>query len=79
MFGFLNLDPVIMTQFWIYCIGFFIVGAVVGWIVRVKLIKASTDNLKSEKKKFETEREALLEIKKKYDNLCEEVKNNDDF
>lgn len=74
-----SLDPKIMAEFWIYCIGFFIFGAALGWFVRIGLTKIASDNFRSEKERFEAEKASLMEIKGKYEKLCKDLEKNDAY
>jgi len=80
MFDFIfNLDPKILAEFWKYCVGFFIIGLVIGWLVRVGLTRIDSNNFRSEKERFETEKATLTEIKEKYENLCKDLEKNDEY
>lgn len=79
MFDFSNLDSAAIATFWIYCIGFFVVGLIIGWIVRVGLTKIATDNFRSEKAKFESERAELMDIKEKYNLQCKDLEMNEEY
>ncbi|MDR3294474.1 MAG: hypothetical protein LBT26_01415 [Clostridiales Family XIII bacterium] len=79
MFDFSNLDPETIAKFWIYCIGFLIVGLIIGWFARVTLTKIAMDNFRSEKKRFEAERASLMDIKSKYEDMCEDLEKNAEY
>ena len=79
MFDFSNLDPETIAKFWTYCIGFFIIGLIIGWFVRSGLTRIAVENFRSEKEKFEFERTELMNIKVKYDAQCMELEKNDEY
>ena len=79
MFDFTGLDPETIANFWIYCIGFLIIGLIGGWFFRVLLTKASFENFRSDKEKFEAERVSLIKIKKEYEDLCKKVEKSDEY
>ena len=80
MFDFiLGLDPKELAEFWKYCIGFLVIGLAIGWFVRVGLTRIASNNFRSEKERFETERATLTEIKEKYETLCKDLEKNDEY
>jgi len=79
MVNIFNLDPKMVSEFWIYCIGFFIMGLIGGWLVRVGLTKIASNNFCSEKERFEAEKASLMEIKEKYEILCKDLEMNNEY
>jgi hypothetical protein len=79
MFDFLNLNPEYIANFWIYCIGFLVIGLILGWFARVVLTKIASDNFRSETKRFKAEKASLMEIKGKYESLCKDLEKNDEY
>jgi hypothetical protein len=79
MLGFANLDPVIITSFWIYLIASFAIGFAGGWVIKHRLTKIAFENFCSEKKSFEAERASLMETKEKYVSLCKDLEKNEKY
>jgi len=86
MFDFANLESEVIAQFWMYIIGFLIIGLIAGWFIRVALTKTASENFRSEKKqlhsekeKFEAEKAELLKMKEKYDALCKDIEKNKEY
>jgi uncharacterized membrane-anchored protein YhcB (DUF1043 family) len=86
MLNFTLLEPEVIAQFWIYMIGFFIVGLIVGWFVRHILTKTASENFRSEKERFHSEKEdfktgktELLKIKEQYEALCKDVEKSKEY
>ncbi|GHT89341.1 hypothetical protein FACS1894137_18400 [Spirochaetia bacterium] len=76
---FTNLDPTTMAQSWIYVVGFFIFGVIIGWVLRRGFMKHNDDAFKSDKEKFEKERTKLLETVEKYEELKKNVEKSDEY
>ena len=76
---FLNLDPEIITKFWVHIAWSFTAGLFFGWSARVVLTKIASDNFSSEKKKFEAERDSLMKIKEDHDALSKDLEKNDEY
>jgi uncharacterized membrane-anchored protein YhcB (DUF1043 family) len=76
---FTNLDPTAIAQLWIYVIGFFVFGVIIGWVWRRSSMKIKDDNFKSDKEKFEKEKTDLLEIKENYEKLKDDVKQSEEY
>jgi len=79
MFDFTLLEPEMIARFWIYVIGFFIVGLIAGWIIRSALTKTASENFLSEKVKFESEKAALLKIKEQHEALCKDIEKSKEY
>ena len=73
MLDFTLLDPTMIANFWIYVIGFFVVGFIAGWFIRRALTKTASENFLSEKEKFKAEKEDLLKIKEQYETLYKDI------
>ena len=86
MFDFTLLEPEMIAKFWIYVISFFIVGFIVGWVIRSVLYKTASENFlsekemfHSEKEKFEAEKGALLKIRKQYEAQCKDIEKSKEY
>ena len=87
MFDFLaNLRPAEVAQFWMYFIGIFIIGLIIGWGARVLLTKISRDNFESEKKnfgdekkQFDDEKAHFIDINDRYERLCRDLEKNEEY
>jgi uncharacterized membrane-anchored protein YhcB (DUF1043 family) len=79
MLDFTNLDPAMVAKFWIYIIGFFIVGFIAGWLIKRVLTKTASENFLSEKEKFEAEKKELLKIKEQYEILYKDIEKSKEY
>jgi hypothetical protein len=70
---FTNIDPVIISQFWIYILGFFGIGVAAGCFICHILFKRQKDILKAEKESYDEKKLQYETREKEYAEVLVEL------